>query len=137
VWNSAASQLETRAPGLTRFFDSSHGTLRGVSSPPVDDGTKHSGSRHASRRPRARIESGLACLKVGSQQVTHRPTSRPRFKSIGPRIGATRQKRDDAFSKTERVGGRAQLQQWSLKFSFSENIQETIPLQNLDKLKRK
>lgn len=78
-------------PGLRAWLASStrepRDSLRRVSSPPADDGTKHSSSRHASRRPRA---PGLACLKVGSQQLTHRPTSRlssrppsPRFKSIG------------------------------------------------------
>lgn len=48
------SQLETRGLDLTCFFDSILETLSRVSFP-VDGGTKHSGSRHASRRLRAAL----------------------------------------------------------------------------------
>lgn len=62
------SQLETRGLDLTCFFDSILETLSRVSFP-VDGGTKHSGSRHASRRLRAALSLRMLESRFTSRVV--------------------------------------------------------------------
>lgn len=91
MWNSASSQLETPSSGLDSHLrvDSIHEALHGIlSSPPVDGGTKHSGSRHASRRLRAR--AWPLFLKVGFAAKLHNTALYVSSLNLPPRFKSNR-----------------------------------------------
>lgn len=87
------SQLETRGLDLTCFFDSILETLSRVSFP-VDGGTKHSGSRHASRRLRAALS-----LRMLESRFTRRVVQPERETSA-----ASRPDRRDLLCSVGRFG---------------------------------
>ena len=82
------SQLETRGLDLTCFFDSILETLSRVSFP-VDGGTKHSGSRHASRRLRAALSLRMLESRFTSRVVEPGRERERERERLGPRRGRT------------------------------------------------